>query len=547
MATHLQLVNRYGGADIDPLPPDKERNQDNQMDSENTPDLRKRTSPDDGHSPEQVSSKRAQITVSDPSNQVSDDNLFSSNQQSSTSSDNLKWSFIFTSDTRIDKPDTILNTFSSKCNNDLNFTAIKQTRSKKVLLVRSSQPAKDFNSLQKHLDFYRQTAIHNRDLKIEFFDPNRSRKDPTTKHVIVKNVPDIIHEDTLKFELECSLGCFETGEIETVKRIISKENNQPTNRIRIVLKSVETARQLIRDGIKVCGLVLKCEAAYERQNILRCYKCQQVDHTHHDCVNQQKCAKCSENHRTNECQITDTNLWKCPNCNGAHASWYYKCPINVNYLKERKQKEEERKKTAPMMQPVNNITMQTYASKLKQHQDDNTQHLKTKLDMMEKQDSQINRKMDELIKQNNIQTEEKFDAQIKQMQNQIENLRQENATLKEELKYFRDNYDETHKLREEVGHLRKELYSTRKIVEHQFEWLVQDLQWIIGLLSGSLSKEVLRLVHKQRIKGFDFETNLYQSSPKVPQLTDLVAKIRWACTRPKQNQADSHDISFLKT
>lgn len=213
-------------------------------------------------------------------------------------------------------------------------------------------------------------------------------------------------------------------------------------------------------------------------------------------------------------------------------------------------KEEERKRHTPMMQPVNNQTMASYASKIQQNQQDNTQKLNEKLEAMGNRDVQINCKIDELIRQRSQQEDERRNQQMKDMQKQIEDLRQANQSLKDELKRFKDNYEQTHsyhKLKEEIGCLRKEVFASRKTMEKQFEWLVQDIHWLMAYLSGNTSKETLKLVHRQRVIGFEFESIINQSSPQVPQLTDLVSKIRWECTRPRQQQSNTEDVSFMKS
>lgn len=63
-----------------------------------------------------------------------------------------------------------------------------------------------------------------------------------------------------------------------------------------------------------------------QHNPIRCYFCQQFGHTRTSCKSKSlKCAKCSQNHETKDCN-TETDAIKCANCSGAHPSYSRDCP-----------------------------------------------------------------------------------------------------------------------------------------------------------------------------------------------------------------------------
>jgi hypothetical protein len=59
----------------------------------------------------------------------------------------------------------------------------------------------------------------------------------------------------------------------------------------------------------------------------RCFKCQQFGHVATSCGNAQKCVRCGDEHKADECP--DPNNLKCSNCGGEHSSAYTRCPVFV--------------------------------------------------------------------------------------------------------------------------------------------------------------------------------------------------------------------------
>lgn len=59
------------------------------------------------------------------------------------------------------------------------------------------------------------------------------------------------------------------------------------------------------------------------QKTLQCYKCQRYGHHSAQCKGQERCRKCGDNHRSDDCQASTV---KCANCKGDHNSNSKDCP-----------------------------------------------------------------------------------------------------------------------------------------------------------------------------------------------------------------------------
>lgn len=79
-------------------------------------------------------------------------------------------------------------------------------------------------------------------------------------------------------------------------------------------------------------------------HVMRCFKCGEFGHKSTDCKNQEACSKCSEQHKTAEC---NTDLTKCVNClkmnkerkmnlNVDHAAFSTKCSVYQKLIERKK-------------------------------------------------------------------------------------------------------------------------------------------------------------------------------------------------------------------
>ena len=120
--------------------------------------------------------------------------------------------------------------------------------------------------------------------------------------------------------------------------VIKPLKNKPT-----VFQILASVSPVLRDGLRihkdkvVIGL-LPCKI-YDRKQVRRCNNCQKFGHFAKECptLDDPKCGKCGEDHRTDSCSSENR---KCINCvrgnlpDTNHAAFYYKCPCVIKHQED---------------------------------------------------------------------------------------------------------------------------------------------------------------------------------------------------------------------
>ena len=112
-----------------------------------------------------------------------------------------------------------------------------------------------------------------------------------------------------------------------MEHIESKGREGQRTHTRIVtVREAEKAKQAIDDGEIRFGKLVRYKVQKPHENqVIQCFRCQLFGHTFATCrAAQQKCRKCSKNHRSKNCQET---VRKCANCGSSHAASSYDCPM----------------------------------------------------------------------------------------------------------------------------------------------------------------------------------------------------------------------------
>ncbi|KAJ8041790.1 Nucleic-acid-binding protein from mobile element jockey [Holothuria leucospilota] len=126
-----------------------------------------------------------------------------------------------------------------------------------------------------------------------------------------------------------------------VKRLISKETQKKTWKLKIILEDITEKNQLMKEGLILGYQKHRVENYKEPPTIIQCFKCQSFGHTYHNCSSASKCLRCGEEHNIKIVKKKKSKK-KCANCQGDHIAMYKGCPA---YQKARLEAKETTPKT----------------------------------------------------------------------------------------------------------------------------------------------------------------------------------------------------------
>jgi hypothetical protein len=193
---------------------------------------------------------------------------------------------------------------------------LRLTRSGHVLVI--PKHPKDCNSLLKPGAFPSESGLG------EAIEAEVPKSQQITHQVIITKVDtsvtqeemvDVLNRQELPFKM--------------VKRIWSRQRDAATNMFRLILKSEDQKRKLLREGIFLDQAHFQCVVANEDkkdfQQIKQCFNCQEIgDHFSASCTGQLKCVLCAGPHRKQNCD-KPKEQYKCANCSKNHAAWSPEC------------------------------------------------------------------------------------------------------------------------------------------------------------------------------------------------------------------------------
>lgn len=110
-----------------------------------------------------------------------------------------------------------------------------------------------------------------------------------------------------------------------VDRLRSKDGNTPTRTVKITFEDAANRNTFVRTGLQVDSMHFDAEAASHNMKPVQCYMCLQYNHIAKYCkTKQQKCPRCGEDHRVEQCKVGDDKV-KCCNCKGNHLATSSEC------------------------------------------------------------------------------------------------------------------------------------------------------------------------------------------------------------------------------
>ena len=113
--------------------------------------------------------------------------------------------------------------------------------------------------------------------------------------------------------------------VSNVDRLRSKDGNKPTRTVKITFDDAANRNTFVRTGLQVDSMRFIAESATQNSKPVQCYMCLQYNHIAKYCKNKQICPRCGDDHKADQCKITDDKV-KCHNCNGNHSAISNVCP-----------------------------------------------------------------------------------------------------------------------------------------------------------------------------------------------------------------------------
>ena len=152
--------------------------------------------------------------------------------------------------------------------------------------------------------------------------------------VLVLGLPTSITEEEVREHL------FEENlHPKKVERFNRKGTQEKSTTVKITFSSSQQKAKLLQDGLLMYYQLFRVVDYQQDPEIQQCFRCQGFNHQHWGCdAAQQKCLRCSGNHRVRDCPHDRANPL-CANCGGAHIANYRGCPA----FKEAVKAERERR------------------------------------------------------------------------------------------------------------------------------------------------------------------------------------------------------------
>jgi hypothetical protein len=181
--------------------------------------------------------------------------------------------------------------------------------------------ALDVKSFNRLLNDLPATLTANNHPTAKIFVPRSiQRIQDTEKVAFVKRVDVEIPEDRITEALVAN-GL----KVTNVTRLTSRDGNASTRTVKVTLADAANRNTFVLTGLQVDSMHFPAEAANQNTKPVQCFMCMKYNHVAKYCKTQQQvCARCGENHRLDQCSVSN-DATKCCNCNGNHLATSIEC------------------------------------------------------------------------------------------------------------------------------------------------------------------------------------------------------------------------------
>ena len=114
---------------------------------------------------------------------------------------------------------------------------------------------------------------------------------------VIVNGHHSLQEDEIKEELLSNKGM----NVVKVTRIISRASGKPTKLIRGLTDSTNHVSAAQKHGVMIGWLIYRCEPSKDPPQVKQCFKCQEFGHCANECLNEQRCLRCSGQQTVEQC------------------------------------------------------------------------------------------------------------------------------------------------------------------------------------------------------------------------------------------------------
>ena len=179
----------------------------------------------------------------------------------------------------------------------------------------------EVNSFNKVLNELPALLLAKGHTNAKLFVPRSIQRIKDTERVaFVKRVDEEIPEARITQALK-DVGLL----VSNVDRLRSKDGNKPTRTVKITFDDAANRNTFVRTGLQVDSMHFIAESATQNSKPVQCFMCLQYNHIAKYCKNKQICSRCGDDHKVEQCKVTDDKV-KCHNCNGNHSAISNVCP-----------------------------------------------------------------------------------------------------------------------------------------------------------------------------------------------------------------------------